>query len=88
MTEGRLMKDDTLPLHTNGLASRNARYLQVPTKALEAADVSSSESQTTEQPNCLMTNWKSARMCWNSKTTKFTSKYEMIINIPCKQAAV
>ena len=62
MTEGRLMKDATLPLHTNSLASRNAQYLQVPTKALEAADVSSSESQTTKQPNCFTTNWKSARM--------------------------
>lgn len=37
VTEGRLMKGDTLPLHTNSLASRNARYLWVTTKALEAA---------------------------------------------------
>lgn len=88
MTEGRLMKDDTLPLHTNSLASRNAQKLQVPTKALEAADVSSTDSQTTKQPNCIMTNWKSARMRWDGITAKFTSKYEMIINIPCKQAAV
>lgn len=35
------MNDDTLPLHTNSLASKNAQKLQVPTKALEAADVSS-----------------------------------------------
>lgn len=61
MTEGRLIKNDILPSHTNSLAYRNAQYLQVPTKALEAADVTSSESQTTKQPNCLMTNGKSAR---------------------------
>lgn len=40
------MKDDMLPLHTNSLACGNAWYLKVPTKVLEAADVSSSESQT------------------------------------------
>lgn len=43
MTEGRLMKSGALPLHTVSLASRHAQYLQVPTKALEAANVSSSE---------------------------------------------
>lgn len=37
------MKSGALPLHTVSLASRRAQYLQVPTKALEAANVSSSE---------------------------------------------
>lgn len=37
VTERRLMKGDTLPLHTSSLASRNAQYLWVTTKALKAA---------------------------------------------------
>lgn len=37
VTGRRVLKGDTLPVHTNSLASRNAHYLQVTTKALKAA---------------------------------------------------
>lgn len=69
VTEGRLMKGDTLPLHTNTLASRNAQYLWVTTKALEAArqQLCESNSKTVKLLNDKLKICNNVLKQWNNK---------------------